>query len=176
LLEIQTKDIMFNKPSESLIAYVHGFISQDKFAAMCGNTKVDFNAIYGQYEKEIIEVAKDHLKDEDKEEFSVSKLKMAVFQVVKYYIHDLILDKKTRIDDRPLTQVRQLYCEVGMLPRVHGSGLFRRGQTQVLTTATLGSVGDAETTDSMEEDQLKKQYIHHYNMHPFATNDPQGSR
>jgi polyribonucleotide nucleotidyltransferase len=173
LCTITPKEIMYNKPSESLMSYIHGILQPHKLEALKGNTKVSFNDLYYQYEKEVLEVCKDQIADHTNTEFSESKVKIGVFNAVKYFIRDLVLEKDTRIDERPLDQVRPLYCEVGVLPRVHGSGLFWRGQTQVLTTATLGSVGDGETTDSMEEDKIEKHYMHHYNMHPFATNEPQ---
>ncbi|HMT26865.1 MAG TPA: polyribonucleotide nucleotidyltransferase, partial [Candidatus Absconditabacterales bacterium] len=69
-----------------------------------------------------------------------------------------------------------LFCEVGSLPRVHGSGLFRRGDTQVLSTVTLGSIGDVEHIDSMESTDEEKRYMHHYNMAPFSTNEAMGTR
>jgi polyribonucleotide nucleotidyltransferase len=62
-----------------------------------------------------------------------------------------------------MEDIRPLYCEVGLLPRVHGTGLFRRGDTQVLSTVTLGAMRDAEVQQNMEEEDIKKYYIHHYN-------------
>lgn len=78
-----------------------------------------------------------------------------------------ILDKDQRVDGRALDQIRPLTCEVGLLPRTHGSGLFSRGETQILSTVTLGSPSDEQLLDSMEESG-KKRYMHHYNDTPFS--------
>lgn len=174
--EISTKGIIFNKPSDELIKAIHDFIGEEKLQAMTGNAKVGFNDLYYQYEKEVLETMKDSINDDNKADFTVSKVKIGVFQVIKHFIRDRVLATGKRIDDRAIEQIRPLFCEVGVLPRVHGSGLFWRGDTQVLSTTTLGSVGDAEMLDTMENDQQEKRYMHHYNMAPFSTNEAQGTR
>ena len=84
---------------------------------------------------------------------------------VEKYITLQILDKDQRLDGRKLTDIRDLYVEVGLLPRTHGTGLFQRGDTQVLSVVTLGAPGDVQTIDTMEEDGTKR-YMHHYNDTP----------
>ncbi len=84
---------------------------------------------------------------------------------VEKFITKRILDKKQRLDGRRLDQVRNLEVETGLLPRVHGSGMFMRGDTQVLSIVTLGAPGDVQTLDSMEEEGTKR-YMHHYNDTP----------
>ncbi len=78
-----------------------------------------------------------------------------------------ILDKKQRLDGRKLDEIRPLNIEVDLLPRVHGSAMFMRGDTQVLSVVTLGAPGDVQTLDSMEEEGTKR-YMHHYNDSPFT--------
>lgn len=78
-----------------------------------------------------------------------------------------ILGSSRRVDGRALTDIRPLAAEVGLLPRTHGSALFSRGETQVLSTVTLGAPGDEQVLDSMEEDG-KKRYMHHYNDAPYS--------
>ncbi|MFA5211435.1 MAG: polyribonucleotide nucleotidyltransferase [Patescibacteria group bacterium] len=78
-----------------------------------------------------------------------------------------ILEKDQRLDGRKLTDIRELYSEIDLLPRVHGSAMFMRGDTQVVSIVTLGAPGDVQTLDSMEEDGTKR-YMHHYNDSPFA--------
>ncbi|HOX61134.1 MAG TPA: polyribonucleotide nucleotidyltransferase [Candidatus Magasanikbacteria bacterium] len=78
-----------------------------------------------------------------------------------------ILDKGQRLDNRSLTDIRPLNIDVDLLPRVHGSAMFMRGDTQVLSVVTLGSPGDVQTLDTMEEDG-KKRYMHHYNDAPYT--------
>ena len=79
-----------------------------------------------------------------------------------------ILDRGQRIDGRSVTDIRPLMSEVGILPRTHGSALFSRGETQVLSIATLGAPGDAQLLDEMTQDETKKGYIHYYNSPPYA--------
>ena len=81
-----------------------------------------------------------------------------------------------RVDNRSMTDIRPLFTQVDTLPRVHGSGLFRRGDTQVLSTVTLGAPGDVLLLDSMEENRIEQRYFHHYNFPPFSTGTAQAIR
>lgn len=83
-----------------------------------------------------------------------------------------ILDKDLRIDGRRLDQIRPLKAEVDILPRTHGTGLFQRGETQVLSVVTLGAPGDAQILDEMTETETKKSYMHFYNAPPYAYGEP----
>ena len=89
---------------------------------------------------------------------------------LKTYVRSQILDHKIRIDGRDLKTVRPISCEVGLLPRTHGSGLFTRGQTQVMSVVTLGSPGDEKVPDGLEMGESKR-FIHHYNFPPFSTGE-----
>ncbi|MFA5075970.1 MAG: polyribonucleotide nucleotidyltransferase [Patescibacteria group bacterium] len=86
---------------------------------------------------------------------------------VEAQISKAILAADRRVDGRKLDEIRPLGCEIGLLPRTHGSALFNRGETQILSTVTLGSPGDEQLLDSMEESG-KKRYMHHYNDAPFS--------
>lgn len=94
----------------------------------------------------------------------------AFYHLVDAKIFDKILNDDQRVDQRKIAQIRQLSAEVGLLPRVHGTGLFERGETHVLSVVTLGAPGDEQTLDSMEFDG-KKRYFHHYNFPPFSVNE-----
>ena len=85
------------------------------------------------------------------------------------------MDEQKRVDGRKMDQMRPLASEVGILPRVHGSGLFTRGQTQVLTITTLGSVSDQQILDGID-DQTSKRYIHHYNFPSYSVGETKPSR
>jgi len=80
-----------------------------------------------------------------------------------------------RPDGRTPKEIRPIYCEVGLLPRVHGSGLFQRGQTQVLTACTLGALGDVQVLDGLWEEDFKR-YIHHYNFPPYSVGETRPMR
>ena len=174
--EVHPKEISYNKPSETLLQWVEDYLTADKFAAMTGNAKVGFNDLYYTYEQELIKLWKEHIVDETNEHFTESKVKLALFQVVKHRIRDRVLNESIRLDNRTIMDIRPLYCEAGLLPRVHGSGLFWRWDTQVLSTVTLGAPGDVERNDTMELDDTEKRYLHHYNFLPYSTNEAGSSR
>lgn len=90
--------------------------------------------------------------------------------LVKKQVRKMILDEGARPDGRGLEEIRPLSSGVGLLPRVHGSGLFSRGQTQVLTTVTLGSLDDAQTVDNLEED-TEKRFMHYYNFPAYSVGE-----
>ncbi len=96
--------------------------------------------------------------------------KEAFGEVVAKEVRRRIVEEGLRPDGRGLTDIRPLAAEVGVIPRVHGSGLFKRGQTQVLTIATLGTPGDAQELDGLGAESSKR-YMHHYNMPPFSTGE-----
>lgn len=85
-------------------------------------------------------------------------------------MHKNILEKEQRPDGRKLDEIRKITCQIGVLPRTHGSALFTRGETQALTVTTLGSPGDEQIIDTMEVD-TKKRYMHHYNFPPYSTGE-----
>lgn len=90
--------------------------------------------------------------------------------LLKKHVRKMILEETARADGRSIDQIRSLSVDVGLLPRVHGSGLFARGQTQVLTTLTLGSLDDSQKVDNLEED-TEKRFMHFYNFPPYATGE-----
>jgi polyribonucleotide nucleotidyltransferase len=94
----------------------------------------------------------------------------AVEKVIKEQVRAIILEEGIRPDGRTPTEIRTITAEVGILPRVHGSGLFTRGQTQVLTTVTLGSTEDTQTIDGLEGD-TEKRYMHFYNFPPYSVGE-----
>ncbi|NJN17334.1 MAG: polyribonucleotide nucleotidyltransferase [Oscillochloris sp.] len=111
-------------------------------------------------------------KDEPEEEVAHRTKEVAkVFEsLLKAEVRDAILDEGIRVDGRALDEIRQISVDVGVIPRVHGSGLFTRGQTQVLTIATLGPPGDEQRLDDLGIETTKR-YIHHYNFPPFSTGE-----
>ncbi len=100
----------------------------------------------------------------------VAELDEILEKLLKKNVRKMLLDEGSRADGRAVDQIRPLDCQVGLLPRVHGSGLFQRGQTQVLTTLTLGSLDDSQIIDNLEED-TEKRFMHYYNFPPYATGE-----
>ncbi len=93
----------------------------------------------------------------------------------KKTVRSLIFDEHKRVDGRALDEIRPLSCEVGLLPRVHGSGLFTRGQTQVMSIATLGMISEEQMLDGIDEEQ-EKRYMHQYNFPPYSVGEARTSR
>src|SRR4029078_13081321 len=88
----------------------------------------------------------------------------------KKYLRDLVLSTGKRIDGRATTDIRQITCEVGVLPRTHGSSLFTRGETQALVTTTLGTSQDTQHIEGIIGD-IEKRFMLHYNFPPFSTGE-----
>lgn len=105
-----------------------------------------------------------------------AELAEAANQVIKEVIRSLILDEGRRPDGRTPEEVRPITAEVGVLPRAHGSGLFTRGQTQVLTVATLGSPGEGQKLEGLELAALEKRFMHYYNFPPFSVGEVRALR
>ena len=98
-----------------------------------------------------------------------------VYKIQKKIVRRWLLVDKKRVDGRRMDEIRPLGSEVGLLPRAHGSGLFTRGQTQVLTVATLGTLSEAQMLDGLDNDK-EKRYMHHYNMPGFSTGEAKPAR
>ena len=98
-----------------------------------------------------------------------------IYKIQKKIVRRWLLDDKKRVDGRRMDQIRPLAAEVGLFKRVHGSGLFTRGQTQVMTIATLGPVSDAQMLDGITE-ETEKRYMHHYNFPGYSVGEAKSSR
>ncbi len=98
-----------------------------------------------------------------------------VYKIQKKIVRRWLLVDKKRVDGRRMDEIRPLSSEVGVLPRAHGSGLFTRGQTQVLSVATLGTLSEAQLLDGVDNDK-EKRYMHHYNMPGFSTGEAKPAR
>lgn len=94
----------------------------------------------------------------------------ALYAIKKEQVRSLILDDGIRPDNRNLTEIRPIWCETGVLPRAHGTGLFKRGQTQALSITTLGAIGEAQRIDGITE-ETEKRYMHHYNFPPYSVGE-----
>ena len=98
-----------------------------------------------------------------------------IYKIQKKIVRRWLLVDKKRVDGRRMDQIRPLGSEVGLLPRAHGSGLFTRGQTQVLTVATLGTLSESQMLDGIDS-ETEKRYMHHYNMPGFSTGEAKPTR
>ena len=126
----------------------------DNMDAVEVETKEHFAEIYPDNEKDIAAV---------------------LYNITKESVRNMILDEGIRPDNRKTTEIRPVWCETGLLPRVHGSGLFTRGQTQVLSTCTLAPSSEAQMIDGITE-QTEKRYMHHYNFPGYCTGEAKSPR
>lgn len=118
------------------------------------------------------EIFSEFTNEEDEDFLLIHREVSNIFEELKKEIvRKLISVDKVRPDGRQMHEIRQLSAEVGLVPKVHGSGLFTRGQTQVLNIATLGSPGDVQYIDGLTDEEVKKRYIHHYNFPGFSVGE-----
>ncbi len=99
----------------------------------------------------------------------------AIYKLQKFVVRRWLLDDHKRVDGRKMDEIRPLAAEVGFLPRVHGCGLFTRGQTQVMTVCTLGPVSDSQKLEGLDEEDGKR-YMHHYNFPAYSVGETKASR
>lgn len=104
-----------------------------------------------------------------------SSIGEVLYKLQKEIVRKWLFEDHRRVDGRALDEIRPLHAEVGVLPRVHGSGLFSRGQTQVLTIATLGLIAEKQKLDGIDDEDSKR-YMHHYNMPGYSVGDAKSSR
>ncbi|MGN0711951.1 MAG: polyribonucleotide nucleotidyltransferase [Anaerovoracaceae bacterium] len=98
-----------------------------------------------------------------------------LYNITKECVRSMILDEGIRPDNRKTTEIRPIWCETGLLPRTHGTGLFKRGQTQVLSVCTLAPASEAQVIDGITED-TEKRYMHHYNFPGYSVGEAKTSR
>lgn len=99
-----------------------------------------------------------------------ARMEELIYKIQKKIVRRWLINDKKRVDGRRMDEIRPLSAEIDLLPRAHGSGLFTRGQTQVLTVATLGTLGDRQMLDGIDEEDSKR-YMHHYNMPGYSTGE-----
>lgn len=144
--------------TEKMITAIKTVEKQERMANMEAvekETKEHFAEIFPEGEKDVAEV---------------------LYNIKKENVRAMILDDGIRPDNRKLTEIRPLWSETGLLPRAHGSGLFKRGQTQVLSVATLAPENEAQNLDSIDIDRTTKRYMHQYNFPGYCTGEAKTSR
>ncbi len=116
-----------------------------------------------------------HEKFDERFEGNEGKIEEIMYLVQKHVVRSWLKDEHKRVDGRGIDEIRPLNAEIDLLARAHGSGLFTRGQTQVLSVATLGSMSDCQQLDGLDE-QKEKRYIHHYNFPSYSVGETKPSR
>lgn len=156
---------------------VHLYLPSDEVKAAVfewADKKMDY--VLDTFDRTEREARDDALNKEAIEHFAdifpddLSSVGDALYALKKVKVRAKILDKGVRPDGRSLTEIRPIWCEHGILPRVHGSAVFTRGQTQALTTCTLGTISEVQKLEGLDDDNYKR-YMHHYNMPPYSTGE-----
>ncbi|MEG0845638.1 MAG: polyribonucleotide nucleotidyltransferase [Niameybacter sp.] len=154
---------------------------QKEIIAVIGDERME-TAVFTD-DKQVREAQLKVLKDEviekltaqGKEE-ALAYLGEAFYNFEKKTVRRMILKQHKRPDGRALDEIRTLTAEIDLVPRVHGSGMFTRGQTQVLTLTTLGPLADTQTLDGLDELEVSKRYMHHYNFPPYSVGEARSPR
>ena len=178
---------------KKIIAFINGIVAErgkpkidfqvvgldmDVFHAIKEKYLDDFKAAMDTDDKNVRDAALLPIMDKIAEEYpdlTEADLDLVSYKMQKYVVRRWLLDEGKRVDGRGINEIRPLAAEVGILPRVHGSGMFTRGQTQVLTTCTLGGTKDNQLMDDLTDEQTKR-YIHHYNFPPYSVGEARAPR
>ena len=158
--------------------YPHANFNQELFDKIVADFMDEAKAAMDTDDKNVRDAALLPIMDKIAEEYpdlSEADLDLVSYKMQKYVVRRWLLDEGKRVDGRGINEIRPLAAEVGILPRVHGSGMFTRGQTQVLTTCTLGGTKDNQLMDDLTDEQTKR-YIHHYNFPPYSVGEARAPR
>ncbi len=169
--EIGKEKIAFesNDPSEELYEAIKAFAIEDVKVALDTDDKrirderlaPIYDAVHAEFDEKFPEEA--------------AKIDDCLYKLQKFIVRRWLLDEGKRVDGRGIDEIRPLNAEIDLLSRVHGSGMFTRGQTQVLSITTLGTARDAQMLDGIDED-VEKRYIHHYNFPSYSVGETKPSR
>lgn len=158
-----------NEPDAEMLAAIKEFAIEDIRLALDTDDKTVRDArlkpIYDRVHEKFDEIYPD----------SRAQIEECLYKTQKFVVRRWLLDEQKRVDGRGMDEIRPLAAEVGLLPRVHGSGMFTRGQTQVLTIVTLGPVTDRQLLDGIDDEQYKR-YMHHYNFPSYSVGETKPSR
>ena len=161
--------------------YPSGDLDHDMFDKVFAFCEKDVMAALDTDDKNVRDARMVPVKDAIIAEFEAeypeisSIMEELIYKIQKKIVRRWLLVDKKRVDGRSMNTIRPLGAEVGVLPRTHGSGLFTRGQTQVLTVATLGTLAEAQMLDGIDN-ETEKRYMHHYNMPGFSTGEAKSTR
>ncbi|MCM1194793.1 MAG: polyribonucleotide nucleotidyltransferase [Corallococcus sp.] len=159
------KDIELHLPSADSEALIRPFADSMLTEALKTFDRYERQANQDNVEKIVTE----HFEKTNPE--VVADIGDVLYKMTKEKVRARILNEGIRPDGRGLTEIRPIWCEAGILPRVHGSGVFTRGMTQVITTATLGTISEVQKLENLDDNDTFKRYMHHYNMPGYSTGE-----
>ena len=188
--------MLAHKENQGILEFINGIVDEigkKKFEyPSCELDHDMFDKVFDYCEKAVMEAldtddknVRDEkmqpIMDDIVEKFSeeypeiASIMEELIYKIQKKIVRRWLLVDRKRVDGRRMDEIRPLTAEVGLLPRVHGSGMFTRGQTQVLTSATLGTLDEAQMLDGIDN-ETSKRYMHHYNMPGYSTGEAKSAR
>ena len=179
---------------KKMIEFINGIVSEigkpkiefqsmeldhDLFEAVKDEFLDDFKAAMDTDDKTVRDARllpiRDKISEKYAEQWGEGTIEELMYKMQKFVVRRWLLDEGKRVDGRGINEIRPLAAEVGLLPRAHGSGMFTRGQTQVLTAATLSGMRDAQIIDDISTDETKR-YMHHYNFPPYSVGEARAPR
>ncbi len=162
-----------NLPCEELTKQVKEFAFEKLQGAMNHFDRDERQVAQDKVNEEVAEHFESVLEDYEDRKREIADI---IYKLTKQIVRSKILFEGVRPDGRKQHEIRPIWCEVGVLPRVHGTGVFTRGQTQALTTCTLGPLSDSQKIEVLDEDEVVKRYMHHYNFPPYSTGEAKPMR
>lgn len=160
----EKKEVTLYSADEEIEAEVRAFAEEKMRVAIQTVDKMERKENMDGVKKETLEMF------EEKYAENIKDVQETLYKITKEQVRKMITVEGIRPDNRAAEEIRPITCDVSYLPRTHGTGLFTRGQTQALTVATLGAIGDAQVIDGLGEEESKR-YMHHYNFPPYSVGE-----
>lgn len=174
------EDIMkevFGKVGKQINSHIHyDVVPEEINNAVREYADKKYDEMLKEFDRHVRDAKEEEIDAEIQEHFAdifpeqEKAIAAALYALKKEKVRRKVLDKGIRPDGRKLNEIRPIWCEVGLLPRVHGSGVFTRGETQVLTTCTLGMISEAQELEGLDTEEYKR-YMHQYNMPGYTTGE-----
>ena len=168
---------VFGKAGKQINSHIHyDVVPEEINTAVREYADKKYDEMLKEFDRHVRDAMEEEIDAEIQEHFAEKfpdqqkAIAQALYSLKKEKVRSKVLDKGIRPDGRKLTEIRPIWCEVGLLPRVHGSGVFTRGETQVLTTCTLGMISEAQELEGLDTEEYKR-YMHQYNMPGYTTGE-----
>ncbi len=168
---------VFGKAGKQINSHIHyDVVPEEINTAVREYADKKYDEMLKEFDRHVRDAMEEEIDAEIQEHFAEKfpdqqkAIAQALYSLKKEKVRRKVLDKGIRPDGRKLTEIRPIWCEVGLLPRVHGSGVFTRGETQVLTTCTLGMISEAQELEGLDTEEYKR-YMHQYNMPGYTTGE-----
>ncbi len=166
--KIEAKEPLFGEEAEEEIKAVDDFVTEDMLKNVRGITKHDVKEKLGEVKEKLLEK---YATEIEEGELSAGAMKGYLEKRLAKNMRAEVFASGKRLDGRTIEEIRPINVEVGVLPRLHGSAIFQRGETQALSITTLGGPGDVKIIDTPNRPEMKKAYIHHYNFPPYSVGE-----